>query len=414
MKRPNFQPGRSRRGAVAVLTAISIVVLIMFATLAVDLGFVRAVCGDMQNSADSAALAGASVLWDAGEAKNSDPAEIRERALEMIERMHKSQGFDAPDDQIIEVGSWNPKTGIFVSMEESGTSRPFAVRVVSVRKNTPLFFAAIMGKYQTEVTREAVAQGSGLCSGIWGLRGVRVNGNVLTDSYNSQTVAYDAALAGDDGDLCSGRALRISGSVEVNGDAMAGMGYDVEINGGAAEITGFTSSNTQDVTGPTVDLSTIKFVNDNSKIPNTQGKKSPWKNGGINLNANDSLTLPPGNYYFNSITMHSGATIITSGATKIYVGGTVDASGAGIVNSSAKPGNLSIISAGSSFDIGGTFDFYGSVLAPNADVVVHGDVQWYGTLVGGTVWVKGNAKMHVDESLPRASFYGPPTPTLVK
>ena len=133
MKRPIPARESSRRGAVAVMTAITIVVLLSFATLAVDLGFVRAVCGDMQNAADSAALAGASALYDAGEAKDADPAVVRARAIEMIERMHKSQGFMALDDQVIEVGSWNPKTGEFTSMDESGTDRPYAVRVVSVR-----------------------------------------------------------------------------------------------------------------------------------------------------------------------------------------------------------------------------------------------------------------------------------------
>lgn len=419
MKRPIDRQADSRRGAVAVLTAVTIVVLIMIATLAVDLGFVRAVCGDMQNSADSAALAGASALRDAGEASQSDPAVVQERARELLEWMHESQGFSAPGDQIIQVGTWIPASGDkpaeFISMEDSGTSRPFAVRVVSVRKNTPLFFAAIMGKYRTEVNREAIAQGSGRCWGIWGLRGVRVNGDVLTDSYDSDTAAYSAASAGDQGDLCSGRALRISGSADINGDAMAGMGYDVEINGSAAEITGFTTSNTQDITGPAVNVSAFKWNNDNLQVGLTSGGRFPWRiGGGILVNANDNLTLPPGDYYFNSITLRSGATITTTGETNIYVAGKVDAAGAGIINNTGDPHTLSIISAGTAFDIGGTFDFYGSVLAPNADVVVHGDVEWYGALIGGTVWMKGNAQFHVDESIPETRFYDPPPVTLVK
>src|SRR3972149_3462694 len=51
-----------RRGTVAVMTAVTLVVLLIFASFAVDLGFVGAVCGDMQHTADSAALAGASAL----------------------------------------------------------------------------------------------------------------------------------------------------------------------------------------------------------------------------------------------------------------------------------------------------------------------------------------------------------------
>ena len=412
--RPCAQFLRRRRGAVAVLTAVTIVVLLLFSTLAVDLGFVRAVCGDMQNSADAAALAGATALQEFGEAKDADAPVVKERAREVIELMHDSQGFSEPGNQTIEVGTWNPKTGEFLSIASSGTNRPFAVRVVSVRDNTPLFFAAVMGKYKTRVVREAIAQGSGYCDGIWGLRGVRVIGSIVTDSYESNSGSYDASDAGDDGDLCSGRALRISGASEINGDAMAGMGYAVEINGGAADITGFTSSNSMDITGPTVDPGSAEYVNNNNRIGSTSGGRSAWKGGGIELNANDNLTLPPGTYYFDSITMRSGATITIVGETTIYVEGAVAAAGAGIVNRTGSPSKLSVYSMGTSFQIGGTYDFYGSVLAPKADVVVYGDSEWYGRLIGGTVLMRGNAEFHVDKSTPQPKVYDLPPVTLVK
>ena len=414
MKRPITLRPRSRRGAVAVMTAVTVVVLLMIATLAVDLGFVRAVCGDMQNTADSGALAGASALYDAGQASLADPQEAKDRALYVIDLMQKSQGFSALGDQVIQVGTWDPDTLTFTPMEESGATRPFAVRVVSVRNETPFFFAAVMGKYSTDVDREAVAQGSGRCKGIWGLRGIRVNGSVVSDSFDSTVAPYEADTAGDEGDLCSGRWLRISGAATINGDAMAGMGHVVEINGSAAEITGFTSSNTADIAGPTVDFGSSPYINNNGSIGATDGGRSPWRNGGLYVSANDNLVIPPGAYYFNSITMRSGATITTSGDTTIYIGGVVDAAGGGIINNSARPHNLSIFSNGTSFEIGGTYDFHGSVVAPNANVVVHGDAQWYGALIGGTVWMRGNTEFHVDESIPGQDFVDPPPPTLVR
>ncbi len=53
-----------RRGQVAVLTAISLTTLMGFGALAVDLGYGYAVKADLQNAADSAALAGVSMLID--------------------------------------------------------------------------------------------------------------------------------------------------------------------------------------------------------------------------------------------------------------------------------------------------------------------------------------------------------------
>ncbi len=401
-----------RRGAVAVMTAVTLVVLLLFASLAVDLGFVRAVCGDMQHNADSAALAGASALW---EEDTADVGLVQSRAMDMLERMQKSQGFEASSDQIIEVGTWDYETREFTAVDPAAHA-PFAVRVVSVRKKTPLFFAAIMGKYSTDVTREAVALGSGKCGGIWGLNGVRVNGSIVTDSYNSDDGAYSEDTAGENGDICSGRDVVASGGFDINGDVMCGFGYEVDINGGAGEITGITTANSGPVTDPPMDFGAIKYVNDNATIGMTDGGKSPWKGGAADLylNANDNLNVLPGEYYFDSMTMRSGATVTLSGKTTFYVGGNVNAMGAGIINETADPGEFSIISAGTSFELGGSFDFYGSVLAPNAEVKLQGDSQWYGSVIGGTVWLGGNVEFHVDESLPQLDFFDPPLPTLVK
>jgi len=414
MKRSSLVPrhhSSRRRAAVAVLTAVTLVVLLIFASLAVDLGFVRAVCGDMQHTADAGALAAASALM---QSDGKDTEDAKERALDVIERMEQSQGFEALDDQIIEFGTWDYSTREFTPIT-SASQKPFAVRVVGVRNKTPLFFAGVMGKYSTNVTREAVALASGPCAGIWGLEGVKVTGNVLTNSYISDDGPYSAATAGENGDICSGRNITVNGGVEVDGDVMCGFGYEVTTNGNP-EITGLTTANTGPVTAPTLNFGNITSVNDDAKLGLTKSGKSPYKGGTGNLylNANDNLDFPPGNYYFKSITMHSGSTLTVSGPTTVYVGGNVDASGAGVLNKTSDPGNFSIIAAGTSFEIGGSFDFYGSVLGPNADVKLHGDSQFYGGVIGRTVTLLGNFQVHVDESLPLMNLMKPPQPSLVK
>jgi len=152
--------------------------------------------GSVTQSNSSAALAGASALREVDEA---DPELVKERAVEMLERMQKSQGFDALEDQIIELGTWDHHAHTFTATDPT-TTKPFAVRVVSIRNNTPLFFAAILGKHFTNVSRAAVALGSGTCSGIWGLEGVRVIGDVVTDSYDSSAGTYASQATNTDGD----------------------------------------------------------------------------------------------------------------------------------------------------------------------------------------------------------------------
>lgn len=417
MKRSNLfsrQPSSRRRAAVAVMTGLTMVVLLVFASFAVDLGFVRAVCGEMQHTADTAALAGASALYKTDEA---DVEKVTSRAAAMIERMQKSQGFSDLESQVIEVGSFNSRTGAFVAIDDPGASKPFAVRVRSFRVKTPLFFAAVIGHYSTDVSREAIAVGSSPCNGIWGLRGVRVIGDIVTDSYESEGGLYTADTAGDNGDICSGRNVTLNGGVEINGDIMSGFGYEVNVNGGSSEVTGLTTANSGPVSGPALDFGDVTYVNDNANIGLTDGGRLPWRVGlgaDLSIGAGDNLNLPAGRYYLDSLTMRANATITVSGPTTLYISGDVTAAGAGIVSATMNPADLSIIAAGTHFDIGGSYDFYGSVLAPNAAVGLHGDAGFYGALIGGTVEINGNTQIHVDESLPLADFFQPPQPQLVR
>jgi len=403
-----------RRAAVAALTAVTLVVLLIFASFAVDLGFVRAVCGDMQHTADSGALAGASALREDGQEPASAAASAHDRALDVIERMQKSQGFEALADQIIEVGTWDFKTRAFTAADAT-TKGPFAVRVVGVRNNTPLFFAAVMGKYSTDVTREAVAIGSRSCGGIWGLEGIAA-GSISTDSFDSSIASYSSTTANNNGDLCSGRGIVVEGSFEIHGDVMNGFGYELLVNGTSGEITGLTTSNMNGVKHPPVDFGDIRSFNDNGTIGLTDGGRSPWtKTGkGIRIAANDNLGIGGGRYYFDSIALTGGATITLGGPSTFYVSGSIDAAGGSFLNIGGDPSTLSIISSGTSVKLAGGTDFAGSLLAPYAQVSLLGNMVFSGALVGKTLVLDGDTQIHVDESLPLSKWYDPPFPSLVR
>jgi len=413
MMRSNLVPrheSNRRRAAVAVLTAITLVVLLSFASLAVDLGFVRAVCGDMQHTADAGALAGASALM---QSDGEDIDSANDRAVDVIERMLKSQGVDALDDQIIEVGTWDFNSREFTAASET-TKKSFAVRVVGVRNKTPLFFAAIMGKYSTDVTREAVALASGPCGGIWGLEGVRA-GSINTDSYDSTAGSYSVDTAGENGDICSGRDITTGGSFNIHGDVMPGFGFGLTVNGSSGEITGYTTSHRGGLPSVPVDLEDAKYTNDNGSIALTAQGKSPYRSPGhMALQSGDNLTLAGGTYYFESIRLTGGATLTVAGPTTIYVAGAVDCTGGGIVNQTQSPHDLTIKSAGPTFRLGGGSAFYGTLLAPSADVVLGANANFYGMVIGRILELKGDTTIHVDESLPDYESIGAPMPSLVK
>jgi len=400
-----------RRGATLVLVTVLLFVLMGFAAFSVDVGHLCAVTTEQQNTADAAALAGASALQD-----GLLDDDVLERAFHVIELNQKSQGYLSLDDQIIEIGKWNSVTGEFTQTDLSDIEDAFAVRVVAKRPKMPYFFAPIFGKFATDVSREAVAVASGRCGGIWGLQGITSGGGIVTDSYNSLEGAYEAETAYDNGDLCSGRAIKVTGNFEVNGDVMAGFGYEVTVGGNAGDITGITTNTSGGVEGPDVEIGDFEYHNDNATVGLTSDGKSPWykSTSRIDIQSQSYLTLAPGTYVFDSIKLAGGATIKVTGPTTIYVKGDIAAGGGAITNITKDPHNLTIMSLGNNVKVNGGAGFYGSIIAPEADVVLGGTSDFYGAVIGKTVNMGGDFVFHVDESLVETNWIAPPVPMLVR
>ncbi len=169
---------RDQKGAVAILTAFSIVILIGFAALAIDIANLLAAKNELQNAADAAALAGAQVLYlEDGSAVNPGANEVAyETAI-----AHLSQGvaIETGEDYAsntgdIQRGHWNWISHTFVdnastlptelwdvSDEQLAEDTDFinAVRVAVRRQGTPVtaFFARIFGYEGFVLEASAVA-----------------------------------------------------------------------------------------------------------------------------------------------------------------------------------------------------------------------------------------------------------------
>lgn len=390
-----------RRGMVVALVAVSMVTLLLFGSLAVDVGYICALTAEAQDNADAGCLAGVSAIHD------GDYGSVRARALDMIGRNQKRQGFLALEDQIIEVGRWDKATATFESMDFSLASKANAVRVVAKRNKVSLFFAALIGHTSTDVSREAIAQVAPTCGGVWGLDEVKVPGNVVVDSYFSTEGDYSAGSANDNGDVCSNGPMNVSGSIEIHGDVI---GDPVEVAGGKAIITGYIDELDKPVEVPPVDFGDVATNNDNATIGLTDQGRDPFPSGGkylggwnLVIRANDNLTLAPGTYYFDSAVLGSKmltGSITLTGPTTIYVAGDFGAAGKAQLNTTRNPHNLTIYSSGSKFKLAGKAAVYGSIFAPNTDVMLVGNAEMYGALIGKTVKMAGNFNFHVDESLP--------------
>ena len=146
---------RDQRGAVAVVVALSLVVILGVAALAVDASYLYSLRAQLQATADSAALAGASQLPDADDTANTA---VLYAGKNMPSATHGTV-LAAPD---VTLGRWDDETRIF---DPTGTPVN-AVQVVARRSEAndnaaELYFARVLGFHETDVNTAAVAWNGG-------------------------------------------------------------------------------------------------------------------------------------------------------------------------------------------------------------------------------------------------------------
>ncbi len=382
-----------RSRATVVLGPMVTVALLLGAAYSVDQAYLCARAAEQQNNADAAAYAGAMALQD------PDVTSVMQRTRLVLSRNQRVQGFSAIEDQVVEVGAWDSVNQVFTPMKMlDRQNRPFAVRVRAMRKNIPLFFARLMGTPTADIQREAISIGSWSCRGIWGLNGISVPGNIKVDGYDSTRRAYDPRRSGD-GDVCSGRGIDATGVFDISGDVMTGLGYSVHVGGTARTPSGVTTTTLSGMDAPNLDLSIIESLTNK---------------GNLSLTGQQSVLLDPSNALFDSITIRDGAAARIDTPTTVYILGDLDAAGNGFVNTARDPANLTIIVLGKHVALGAASDFYGTLIAPNAHVVLSGTHDVFGIVIGKTLELRGDIEFHIDASLPAHDLIKPPMPVLVK
>lgn len=164
MKKHTIAPTAAcQRGAVTLLVALTLPVLMGAAALAVDLAYLQVVRSELQNDADAAALAGARTLYK-NATTSLDWAGATEQAqlaigLNRAERRHLTDG-------LVQVGYWDTTQAVsglqLLPTVPTGNDAP-AVQV-SVSKSegqnlgpVPTFLAGIWGIFSRPVRATAVA-----------------------------------------------------------------------------------------------------------------------------------------------------------------------------------------------------------------------------------------------------------------
>ncbi|MCZ6817839.1 MAG: TadG family pilus assembly protein, partial [Planctomycetota bacterium] len=345
-----------RRRATALIQAavFGALVGVGMMALAIDTGFMAIIRGEMQRVADSSALAGASGLLEGN-------AVATARANEYAGLNSVYQDAVATNEIEVTIGNWEGIDREFFPANGLEDVSPNAVRVSGARTGLPLFFAPFLGINTTGVKRDATALvGSGTCAGIWGLEGITGDGNIYTDSYDSTDGAYGPGNINPNGDICSCQNITLRGDVDIFGDAVYGDGYDLITQGNAYNIWGIVDDQPCEPFAPA--LPDAVANNDNATIPQTDRGRDPFQ-GPWNLvvTGNDNLTLNGGTYYCTSVRIDGQATLTITGPTTLFVAGTAEFTGGGVLNINQDPSDLIIYSIGPTLTLSGNAGFYGAV-----------------------------------------------------
>lgn len=188
------------------------------------------------------------------------------------------------------------------------------------------------------------------------------------------------------GNASANGTATLSGSAVLNGNLTAAK---VNITGGA-KVTGTVTQSPGAVNCFPIDLSPVKQLltlnNSNANIP-----AQYLNNGALTVSGSNSLTLPAGNYFLNSITVSGSGQLLTSGQVNIFVTQSLTASGNTMAGQNG-PQNLVIFSDSTgSMTLSGNTTFAGMIYAPNGSFTASGQSKSTGDFFAGQVTLTGGA-----------------------
>lgn len=142
---------RDERGGVLPMVALSLMVILGIAALAIDLGQQHALHAQLQATADAAALAAAAEL--------PNQKKALQRAEEYVElNMPEAQNGQALREEDVIFGTWHEETRQFITGGKSPNAVQISVRRSSENGNAaPTFFMHIFGRDHVDLSAQALA-----------------------------------------------------------------------------------------------------------------------------------------------------------------------------------------------------------------------------------------------------------------
>ncbi|HUY28672.1 MAG TPA: pilus assembly protein TadG-related protein [Candidatus Binataceae bacterium] len=393
-QRTHQRVARRNSGQVIVALTVAIVVIMIGAGLAADIGYMQRQRQRMQVAADAAAIAGASAIVTG--ASTPAAAGANDAAL---------NGFTTGSGATVTINN-PPQSGIYTS------NSSFVEAIID--QPQPTWFLSLLGIRTIDVNARAVAGASNSNGCLYVLNpaksgAITVNG---TGSITSQCGVLD--------DSSSSTALVANGNVNVNASSIGVVGQ-VQTNGSATlspnPVVGIVpvSDPLASVPAPFVGSCTYNnySVGSGQSVEMSPGVYC----GGITIGGNAQVTFAAGVYVLRGggMIVSSGATLSGSGVTFYDTTGSagyspISISGSVTANLSAPTSGMlkgilffqdrtvtngagSVISGGVNADLSGVLYFPTTNLTYNG-----GSANSYSIIVANTLTVNGNVTMNANYS----------------
>jgi hypothetical protein len=247
---------------------------------------------------------------------------------------------------------------------------------------------------------------------------ISASGLVFIDSYDSECGSYmsqavnvdpstNATYANTNGNVGSNEDIALSEQAIIFGNATPGPDGSLSTEP-SSYISGSTASSSEerelDIPSYDPPAGTPSALTSSATLDNSDHQ---YRYSEIRLSSSETLTLD------GNITLFIDGDIKLAGQAKIVItdgsnvtlrhgSGKIDLSGQGVINETQKPTSFFIYSSSTSVvKIAGQGDFHGAVYAPGADVLLSGQGNIFGAIVGNTVSSSGQGTLHYDEALGR-------------
>ena len=256
---------------------------------------------------------------------------------------------------------------------------------------------------------------------------IELDSNALVDSYDSADGPYDKNNANENGHIGTNGDITLDGNATVKGDATTGPDGTLTLDGNNSSVSGSTTPATeiQEMQPVQVPPGYETWVNPDN-VPSV-----------LHLGKNSTLTLPPGNYHFAELSLDNNAVLNIIGPATIVISGDdleMDSNSALIIDATAPGGgHVDIYLTDSSGDpeselemdsntiirsttysptditifvhgkgeveLDSNVQIYAGIYAPNSEIELDSNSEIFGAVVGSTIELDSNAKIHFDEQL---------------